>query len=93
MSQKLPVNNFEQIKDTSQFNKNFIKICNEKNDEGYFQEVGVQYLEILHELHNDLPFLRESMKNEKFERLAANLHDKNGYVIHIRNLKQALKRR
>ena len=93
MSQKLPVNNFEQIKDTSQFNKNFIKICNEKNDEGYFQEVGVQYLEILHELHNDLPFLRERMKNEKFERLPANLHDKNEYVIHIRNLKQALKRR
>ena len=72
MSQKLPVNNFEQIKDTSQFNKNFIKNCNEKNDEGYFLEVGVQYLEILHELYNDLPFLRERMKNEKFERLASN---------------------
>ena len=25
MSQKLPVNNFEWIEDTSQFNKNFIK--------------------------------------------------------------------
>ena len=43
MSQKLPINNFEWIKDTSQFN----------NDEGYFLEVGVQYIENLHEL--DLP--------------------------------------
>ena len=30
------------------------------------------------------------MKLEKFEKLVANLHDKTGYVIHIRNLKQAL---
>ena len=52
MSQKLPVNNFEWIKDTSQFNEDFIKNYNEKSDEGYFLEV--QYLEKLHELHNDL---------------------------------------
>ena len=30
------------------------------------------------------------MKFEKFEKLAANLHYKNKYVIHIKNLKQAL---
>ena len=30
------------------------------------------------------------MKIEKNEKLVANLHDKNEYVIHIRNLKQAL---
>ena len=30
------------------------------------------------------------MKIEKNEKLAANLHDKTEYVIHIRNLKQAL---
>ena len=52
MLQKLPANNFEWIKDTSQFNKDFIKNYNEKSDEGYFLEV--QYLEKLHELHNDL---------------------------------------
>ena len=33
------------------------------------------------------------MKLEKFEKLVANLHDKTGYVIHIRNLKQALNHR
>ena len=32
MSQKLPVNNFEWIKDTSQFNEDFIKNYNEEND-------------------------------------------------------------
>ena len=30
------------------------------------------------------------MKIEKVEKLAANLHDKTEYVIHIRNLKQVL---
>ena len=39
---------------------------------------------------NDLPFLLERMKIEKVEKLVANLHDKTEYVIHIRNLKQAL---
>ena len=32
------------------------------------------------------------MKFGKVEKLVANLHDKTEYVIHIRNLKQALKR-
>ena len=32
------------------------------------------------------------MKIEKVEKLVTNLHDKNKYVIHIRNLKQPLNR-
>ena len=51
MSQKLPVNNFKWIEDTSQFNKDFIKSYNEECDEGYFPEVGVQYPEKLHEFY------------------------------------------
>ena len=88
--QKLSVNNFEWIKDTSQFNEVFIKNFNEESDEGYFLEVDLQYLKKLHELHNDLPFLPERMKIEEVEKLVANIHDKTEYVIHIRNLKQAL---
>ena len=72
MSQKLPVNNFEWIKDTSQFNEDFIKNYNEESDEGYFLEVDVQYPEQLHELHNDLLFLDERIKIEKVEKLVAN---------------------
>ena len=58
--------------------------------EGYFLEINVHYLEKLHELYNDLPFLSEGMKIEKVEQLVANLHDKTEYVIPIRNLKEAL---
>ena len=41
-------------------------------------------------LKNYLPFLHERIKIGKVEKLAANLHDKTEYVIHIRKLKQAL---
>ena len=90
MSQKLPVNNFEWIKGTSQFNEDFIKNYNEESVEGCFLEVDVHYIKILHEIHNDLPSLPEIMKIEKVGKLLANLLDKTEYVIHIRNLKQAL---
>ena len=90
MSQMLPVNNIEWMEDTSQFNEDFIKNYNEETDERYFLEVDVQYLEKLHDLHNDLPFLPERMKIEKVEKPTANFHDTTEYVIHIRNLKQAL---
>ena len=33
------------------------------------------------------------MKLEKVEKIVVNLHEKTEYVIHIRNLKQALNRR
>ena len=95
MSQKLSVNKFEQIEETSQFNEDFKKNYNEENDEGYFLEVDVQYPEKLHELQNNLPFLPERKKIKKVKKLVTNLYDndlydKNEYVIHIRNLKQAL---
>ena len=48
MLQKLPVNNFEWIEDTSQYNEDFIKNYNEGTDEGYFLKVDVQYPEKLH---------------------------------------------
>ena len=52
--------------------------------------MDVQYPEKLHEINNDLPFLPERIKIEKFEKLVTNLHVNGEYVIHIRNLKQAL---
>ena len=59
MSQKLPVNNFEWIKDTFQFNEDFIKNYNEESDERYFFEADAQYLEKLHELQNDYHFYQK----------------------------------
>ena len=61
MSQKLPVNKFDWIEDTSN-NKDFTKNYNEKSDEGYFLEADIQYPENLQELHNHLLFLTERIK-------------------------------
>ena len=43
MSKKRPVNNFEWLETTSQFNEDFIKNYNEESHKGYFLEVDVQY--------------------------------------------------
>ena len=86
MSQKLQV-------DISEFDKIFIKTYNEESDGEYFFGIDIQYLEHLHNYRNDLRFLTERIKIEKFEELVANLHNKTEYVIDIRNLKQALKYR
>ena len=72
-SQKFEVNNFQWIKHTSQFNKTFIKNYNEECNEGYSLEGDAESLEKLHKLHNDLPFLTETMKIEKVEKLLATL--------------------
>ena len=63
MSQKLPVNNFKCVEDTSQFTKDFIDNYNEDSDEGYFLEVYAEYAQNPLNLHNDLPFLPERWKN------------------------------
>ena len=89
MLQKLPVNNFEWIEDTFEFNERFIKNYNEESDEGYFLEVNIQYPEKLHRLHYHLQILPGRMNIEKVEKLVTNLHDKIEYDSHIRNLKQA----
>ena len=75
---------------TFQFNEDFIWNYNEESDEEYFLEVDIQYLEKLHELRNELPFLPGKMNIGQVEKLIANSHDKTEYVIHITNLKEAL---
>ena len=60
MLRKLPVNNFEWIKDRSQFNEIFIKNYNEESDKGYFLEVDVHYIEKLHQRQmNHIFYLQE----------------------------------
>ena len=61
-NEKLLVIKFEWIKDTSQFNEDFMKNYNEESNKGYFLKVDVQYLKKLNDLHNDLPYLSERMK-------------------------------
>ena len=80
------INNFEWIEDSSKSNKDFVKNYNQESDNGHFLKVEFQYPEKLHDLYNNLPFLLERMKTGKVEKLVAKVK----YVIHIRNLKQAL---
>ena len=42
MSQKLPVNKFRWIEETSQFNEDFIKNYNKESGEENFLEIDVQ---------------------------------------------------
>ena len=76
MSQKLPVNNFKWVEDTSKINEEFIKNYNENNKKGYTLEVDVKYPKKLHDLNSDFPFLPRRMKIDKCKKLVCNLHNK-----------------
>ena len=67
MSQKLPVNGFEWVKNLSKFNEDFIKNYDENSDKRYFLEVDVEYPKTLFNSHKDLPFLpkRKRLKKSK----------------------------
>ena len=90
MSQKLPVNGFKWVKNTSKIDEKFIKNYDEDSDKGYIFEVDVNYPRRLHDLHSDLPFLPKRMKIDKCKKLVCNLRNKKKYIVHIRSLKQAL---
>ena len=91
MSQKLPVNGFKWVKNTSKIDEEFIKNYDEDSDKGYILEVDVKYPRKLHDLHSDLPFLPKRIKIDKCKKLVCNLCNKKKYVVHIRALKKALK--
>ena len=88
MSEPLPVDGFEWIKDLSKIDEDFIKKYDENSDKGYIREVDVECPNNLHDLHSDLPFLPETMKLDKCKKLVCNLYDKKKlllfiYVVHI----------
>ena len=62
MLQKLSVNGFEWVGNTSEFDGSFVKSYNEKNVKECFLEHGVQFPEKSHKLHNNLLFLPEKKK-------------------------------
>ena len=90
MSEPLPVDGFDWIKDLSKIDEDFISNYDKDSDKGYILEVDVKYPKNLHDLHSDLPFLPERMKIDKCNKLVCNLYDKKNYVVHIRSLKQVL---
>ena len=76
MSQKIPVNGFKCIEDTSEKNEEFIKNYDESSDKGYILEVDVKYPRKLHDIHSDLPFLQKRLKIDKCKKLVCNLLNK-----------------
>ena len=59
---------------------------------GYMLEVDLHVPSEKHDYFNDLPFCPEkgTPPNSKFPKLLATLNDKKNYILHYRNLKQAL---
>ena len=82
MSQKLPLNGFKWLENTSGINKEFIKKYDENNKKGYILQVDVKCPKKLHESHSDLPFLPKRIKIDKCKKLVCNL-------VNIKSVKQA----
>ena len=76
MTQKLPVNGFKWVKNTSKIDEKFIKNYDEDRGKGYIFEVDVKYPRRLHNLHSDLPFLPKRMKIDKCKKIVCNLGNK-----------------
>ena len=80
MSQKIPVNKFEWIKNTSQFNEDFLKTIMKKVMKDIFLKVMFKILK------NCMGFI--TIYHEK---LVANLHDKAENTITHKKLKTVTK--
>ena len=90
MSQKFPVNSFKWNKNIDELNEDFIKNYDEDSNKGFILKVDVEYPNNLRNLYSDLLGLAERIKILKCNKLICNIHDKENYIVHIRNLKQAL---
>lgn len=94
MSQYLPTGGFEWLSEQEIINFDVTNIP-EEGRYGYTLEVDMEYPSELHDLHRDLPFLAESMvpphSKSKIPKLIPNLNNKSKYIIHFRNLKQAIR--
>ena len=83
LPQKLPVNGFKWVKHEklSKFSEDFIKNHDKNSDIGYFLEVDFDYPKNLFYLHKDLPFLPESKKVNKVEKLICNIERKKNMLF------------
>lgn len=89
MMQSLPYGNFKWVEN---FTQNFKWDVANDSEKGYILEVDLQYPQTLHDSHQDLPFCCEhkAPPGSKDKKLLITLDDKIKYIIHYRNLKQAL---
>ncbi|XP_072388457.1 uncharacterized protein [Diabrotica undecimpunctata] len=99
MSEALPIGGFKWIEDVTKFGvgnlpEGHIDIMSIQDDakEGYFFQVDLEYPRELHDKHKDFPFAAEHRipPGSKLPKLIPTLYHKTKYIMHYRNLKQAL---
>lgn len=87
MIQYLPYGGFKWVSTDIDFN------VGDDSQVGYILEVDLNYTSHLHDEHKDLPFYPEQRKppGAKDWKLLTTFYPKLRYIIHYKNLKQALK--
>ncbi|XP_060871186.1 uncharacterized protein LOC132945457 [Metopolophium dirhodum] len=89
MSQYMPYGGFNWVEPTL----NGLDDLNDTSPIRRVYEVDVTYPQKLHDKHNDLPFLPNSgiPRGSKVRKLMTTFEKKENYIIHYRNLQQAIK--
>lgn len=90
MTKKLPISDFNWVENGGEWTTDQVMNIDTDADTGYILEVDIKYPEELHMSHNDYPFLPQKLKVNGIEKLCATLYDKERYVVHIKNLQQAI---
>nr|CAH7756006.1 unnamed protein product [Callosobruchus chinensis] len=93
MSKHLPYGGFEWVPIENIYHEDILNQPDD-SDYGYILEVDLNYPADLFSLHKDLPLCPEHLapptSNSEMKKLLTTLYDKSKYVIHYRNLKQAI---
>ena len=90
MMEPLPYGGFQWVENPE--NINVLNVADDSSI-GYILEVDLEYPVELHDPHKDLPLCPEhkSAPESTQKKLMTTLDSKNEYILHYRNLKQALK--
>lgn len=88
MCQYMPYGDFNWVEPSL----NGLADLNDTSDKGRVYEIDVSYPQKLHDKHNDLPFLPQNgiPRGSKVKKLMATFQQKKNYIIHYRNLQQAI---
>ena len=88
MSQYMPYGGFKWVEPSLEG----LDELTDTSDIGRVYEVDIAYPKDLHDKHNDLPFLPENLipTGSVEYKLMATLDHKKKYIIHYKNLKQAI---
>jgi hypothetical protein len=88
MLSDLPYKDFEWYYDLSLD----VMTIDDDAEYGYILEVDIDYPEKLHDKHSEFPFLPQNdyPPNSKVIKLLTTLSSKQNYIVHYRNLKQAI---